>query len=569
MAPTFRSSRSGRQFVETANRSRTSAADHDIFEGLPIRRWSRQSHTISQEAKTEIPADNAGTTSSTITGKTDHHHPFPELPMPKDSHLLAPQSRALLRAARAGYIYLLPATKDTQPVDEREGHDMEDATTPAAKMERSYTTRKWSQVPRHVELPEVEFLAKRRPGLPSLYGASGAVTAAVPNASQPMRKAKIRKINPDTGNITIYDAWIPEGQKVEGEIKDESQAANGQQDVTVIKATPAPGTVVEGVGVANAEGIVVASTAVESPAKRKGPPPPKRKGRGLRGRGRKKVMFAPGEGAEVGGEDRPADGEQEEDDEDEEGEEGEDAEDAEDAEETTKHGETPQVDTPVAPATAPKLDPEAMPSLTPQPVAAENNVVSSAVEHLIPQPQSPVRPESEQLTPPAGPGLAIESSNVEEVSEVKPEPTPSADMMEDVQQTQPNPAGTVTERVEVTETVQPAPDEKVAVQSETKVAQTVPSDVPVPSETVEGSGRASITPEIQPNQMNTLVKEPARPTETYHIKTEQSPVVGAPDTEVKTENEPESTDIPTMQHPPIEDTKTATEMTIENKAGES
>ena len=68
---------------------------------------------------------------------------------------------------------------------------------------------------------------------------------------------------------------------MEGEIRDESQAIPvTKQDVVVTKATPAPGTVVEGVGVVNAEGVVVASTAVESPTKRKVPPPPKRNGKG-------------------------------------------------------------------------------------------------------------------------------------------------------------------------------------------------------------------------------------------------------------------------------------------------
>lgn len=503
--------------------------------------------------------------------------------MPKDSHLLAPHSRALLRAARAGYIYLLPASKDTQSVDERDGPDMEDATTPAVKNERSYTARKWSQIPRHVELPEVEFLAKRRPGLPSLYGASGAVTAAVPNASQPMRKAKIRKVDPETGNITIYDAWIPEGQKVEGEIKDESQASNGQPDVTVIKATPAPGTVVEGVGVANAEGIVVASTAVESPTKqRKGPPPPKRKGKGLRGRGRKKVMFAPGEGAEAGGEERVAEGEQDEDEDDEEGEEG---EDAEDGEETAKPGET-QTDTPMkdaAPAAAPKLDLEATPSLPP--ATANETAVAPTAEPIIPEPQSPIRPQSEQLTPPEEPVPEIEPTKVEEVSEVKPEPTPSADMMEDVQQTQPVSEVPVSEKVEVTETVQPAVDGTATIETETKVEQAVlPPEVPVPSEPVDEPQSATGVPETQPELPDTIqessTKEPSRPAEeTSQVKTEQPPTAEPGiEPEAKSETEPAVSepvaDAQAVQepNPPTEENtrnSAPAEAPVEEKAGES
>lgn len=476
-------------------------------------------------------------------------------------------------------------------MDERDGPDMEDATTPAVKNERSYTARKWSQIPRHVELPEVEFLAKRRPGLPSLYGASGAVTAAVPNGSQPMRKAKIRKVDPETGNITIYDAWIPEGQKVEGEIKDESQASNGHPDVTVIKATPAPGTVVEGVGVANAEGIVVASTAVESPTKRKGPPPPKRKGKGLRGRGRKKVMFAPGEGAETGGEERAAEGEQDEDEDDEEGEEGEEAENGEDGEEATKPGETSQTDTPMkdaapdaAPDTAPKLDLEAAPSLLP-PATQNENAVAPTAEPVIPEPQSPIRPQSEQLTPPEERIPEIEPTNVEEVPEVKPEPTPSADLMEDVQQTQPAPEVPVTEKVEVTETVQPAVDGTATVETETKLEQTVQlPDAPITSEAVEEPRTATAVPETQPELPDTIressTKEPSQPAEeTSQVKTEQFPAIEPrTEPEAKAETEP-SVPEPVAEeaaiqepNPPAEENATNTAPTgapVEEKAGES
>lgn len=572
--PQFRSSRSGRQFGETTNRSRTSAADHDIFEGLPIRRWTRQAHIISQDAKPDNhPDHNAAGSNNVAGGKPDQQ--FPELPMPKDSHLLAPQSRALLRAARAGYIYLLPASKDTQSVDERDGPDMEDATTPAVKNERSYTARKWSQIPRHVELPEVEFLAKRRPGLPSLYGASGAVTAAVPNASQPMRKAKIRKVDSETGNITIYDAWIPEGQKVEGEIKDESQASNGQPDVTVIKATPAPGTVVEGVGVANAEGIVVASTAVESPTKRKGPPPPKRKGKGLRGRGRKKVMFAPGEGAEAGGEDRAADGEQDEDEDDEEGEEGEDAEDGEEAAKPGESSDTPMKDAApdaapdTAVDTAPKLDLEATPNLPP---ATENVTVPPTAEPFIPEPQSPIRPQSEQLTPPEDPVPEIEPTDVEEVPEVKPEPTLSADLMEDVQQTQPVPEVPVTEKIEITQTVQPAVDGTTAVETEMKVEQTeLQPEAPITSEAVAEPQVAPTAPEPQPELTDTIqesvAKEPSQPADdTSQVKTEQSPAVEHhPEPEAKTETEPAVSE-PVAENQAIQDPNPTTEEEAVNSA---
>ena len=116
-----------------------------------------------------------------------------------------------------------------------------------------------------------------------------------------MRRTKFKKTDPETGNISIYEAWVPEGHRIEGEITGDVQAIAAQSEVPVKPEAPAPGTVVEGVGIVNAEGVVVAeagSAAVMTPPKRR-PPPPKRKGKGI-GKGRKKkVMFAPGEGADA------------------------------------------------------------------------------------------------------------------------------------------------------------------------------------------------------------------------------------------------------------------------------
>jgi hypothetical protein len=116
-----------------------------------------------------------------------------------------------------------------------------------------------------------------------------------------MRRTKFKKVDPETGNISIYEAWVPEGHRIEGEITGDLQTIAEQSQVPVKPEAPAPGTVVEGVGIVNAEGVVVAeagSAAVMTPPKRR-PPPPKRKGKGI-GKGRKKkVMFAPGEGADA------------------------------------------------------------------------------------------------------------------------------------------------------------------------------------------------------------------------------------------------------------------------------
>ncbi|KAJ5555557.1 hypothetical protein N7461_004027 [Penicillium sp. DV-2018c] len=292
MPSTFRSSRSGRHLDGAPNRTRTGQIDHDVFEGLPVRRWSKQPYTFSQAPKT---TDSEFGVQGPGEGPT-----LPELPMPRDSQLLPPISRALLRAARAGCINILQGSRAGED-EEKSVADAEDSATASHTADRSFTTRKWQTLPKHLEPAEVEFLAKRRPGLPSLYGASAGTDGSFGTASGPMRRTKFKKTDPETGNISIYQAWVPEGHRIEGEITGDLQTIVEQSDVPVKPEAPAPGTVVEGVGIVNAEGVVVAeagSAAVMTPPKRR-PPPPKRKGRGI-GKGRKKkVMFAPGEGADA------------------------------------------------------------------------------------------------------------------------------------------------------------------------------------------------------------------------------------------------------------------------------
>ncbi|KAJ5538033.1 hypothetical protein N7494_007512 [Penicillium frequentans] len=288
MPSTFRSSRSGRQL--DGNR-RTGQIDHDVFEGLPVRRWSRQPHTHSQIPKTEdseFTVQGPGGTSA-----------LPELAMPRDSQLLGASSRALLRAARAGCIYIHQNARAPDE-DDKTVADGEEGASGAHSADRTFTSRKWMTLPKHLEPAEVEFLAKRRSGLPSLYGGTTSVDGSG-SGPGPMRRTKFKKTDPETGKISIYEAWVPEGHRIEGEITGDVQAIVQQSTVPVNSEMPAPGTVVEGVGIVNSEGVVVAeagSASVMTPPKRR-PPPPKRKGKGI-GKGRKKkVMFAPGEGADA------------------------------------------------------------------------------------------------------------------------------------------------------------------------------------------------------------------------------------------------------------------------------
>ena len=254
--PQYRNSRTGARSTRTQ-------IDHDVFEGLPVRHWRKRSFNVS----TAPEKDNLDLLGTGNTG-------WPELPMPRDAQMYSPMSEALLRAARMGQVKK-PATPLLD--DEKEPGEDEDAD---GDLDMGFIAKRWAVVPKDMEGPEPEFLAKRRKGLPSVYtGATG------PLGSTPqMRKTKIRKVDTE-GNSYIWEVLVPDGQAVDGEIVEE--------EISPTQA-PAPGTVVEGLGVVNAEGVVIAGDQTMPAANRRRPPPPKRKAKGP-GRGRKKkVAFTPG-----------------------------------------------------------------------------------------------------------------------------------------------------------------------------------------------------------------------------------------------------------------------------------
>jgi hypothetical protein len=135
-----------------------------------------------------------------------------ELPhgMPKDSHLLPQHSQDLLRAARSGKIYKRPA-----PVEEEEADPEAVLGDKPEKKEddtkdKGFTAKAWKPIPRHIEHPEVEYLAKRRKGLITI---TAKTTSTVPT----LTKAKVKKIDA-AGNAYVQDVIVPTGQQVEGEI---------------------------------------------------------------------------------------------------------------------------------------------------------------------------------------------------------------------------------------------------------------------------------------------------------------------------------------------------------------
>lgn len=199
----------------------------------------------------------------------DHDTRWRELPMPKGSELYPIWSQALLRAARAGRI-LQRNSKANE--EDRDGAEDEDAE---GDLDTSFVANRWNQLPREAEEPEAEYLAKRRRGLPTLYGGW-----ATDGANVTMRKCKIKKIDAE-GNAYLLEVLIPEGTTIDGEYEE-------QEDLPI--QTPAVGTRVEGLGIANAEGVIVANEHMMPTPPRRRPPIPKRKPKGP-GRGRKKKII--------------------------------------------------------------------------------------------------------------------------------------------------------------------------------------------------------------------------------------------------------------------------------------
>ena len=182
-----------------------------------------------------------------------------ELPhgMPKDSHLLPQHSQDLLRAARSGRIYKRPPPVEEEEADPEAILGDKPEKKDDDPRDKGFTAKAWKQIPRHMEGPDIEYLAKRRKGLITI--ASKGTTAA-----PTLTKTTVRRTDA-AGNEYVQDVIVPKGQRVEGEVISQ----------TVI---PDP---------AAADGF-----AHPTPPKRKGAPPKGKKLKGP-GRGRKKKPIAP------------------------------------------------------------------------------------------------------------------------------------------------------------------------------------------------------------------------------------------------------------------------------------
>ncbi|KAF2488871.1 hypothetical protein BU16DRAFT_586660 [Lophium mytilinum] len=393
---------------DRTNRSGRGQVEHNVLEGLPINQYREVEVTVGQNLEEKASIDKDA---------------WPELPMPRDSHLLPEHSQQLLRAARAGRLYKPPLPVD----EEKENPDEEDENK---QTQRTFTVRKYVKVARTAEEPEPEYLAKRRKGLPSQYSVySGAVGPLAQTGS--FRKTKVKKVDND-GNVSVYEVLVPEGQTVEGEVQDNETLPDAPPVAAV------PGTVVEGVGVVNPEGVVVSNDLIQQTPPRRRPPISKKKSKKGPGRGKKKVAFetegantgnvaadgsntlsAPGNNTE-GGSIGPSDGDtpmaDAQDGEDEEGEDGEDEDGSDD--DDREEGELPQ--TPVqssSPSKKAELSTDPVRESTPP--SAPDTIKSPAKEE--PKTRSSRDPSSSPDLP-----LAIAHSRQNSMNQIPTLDSPSA-----------------------------------------------------------------------------------------------------------------------------------------------
>ena len=130
--------------------------------------------------------------------------------MPKDSHLLPQHSQDLLRAARSGKLY----GKRTAPAEEEE---IDPEITLGEKPEKKeddtkvqgYTVKTWKQLPRHMEAPDIDYLAKRRKNIKTV--------TTKPTAAPTLTKATVKRIDA-TGAEYLQDVVVPNGQEIDGEV---------------------------------------------------------------------------------------------------------------------------------------------------------------------------------------------------------------------------------------------------------------------------------------------------------------------------------------------------------------
>jgi len=252
-------------------------ADNDTLDGLPIRQWRKQEVVVGANdppsSVTDAPRRGEGI--------------WKELPMPEGSNNYPIWSQQILRAARAGRIlhsqeiirklYGKKSAEDDKgaEVDEAEEGDEKRGTK---RDSQGLAVSKWTQLTRQQEESNTEYLAKRRVGLPSVHRIPAI------NASS-LKQIRVRRVDADNQPV-IYEVLVGEGKIVQGEATEQLPG----DDELVVK--PAPGTMVEGLGVTNENGLIIYAEAPVQLFGRGRAAQPKKKTKRGAAKGRKKAGIA-------------------------------------------------------------------------------------------------------------------------------------------------------------------------------------------------------------------------------------------------------------------------------------
>lgn len=102
--------------------------------------------------------------------------------MPRGSELYSPMSQALLRAARMGHFNRPAPPSALSSLEDEKELGLEDEAG-ERETEMGFMAKRWQLVPKELEEVEPEYLAKRRVGLASTYGAGGTVGGGVGTAA--------------------------------------------------------------------------------------------------------------------------------------------------------------------------------------------------------------------------------------------------------------------------------------------------------------------------------------------------------------------------------------------------
>lgn len=193
--------------------------DHDIYDGIPVRQWRRENVTVAP------PPDQENTNAQNDIWAIELPHG-----MPKDSHLLPQHSQDLLRAARSGKIYRRPVPVEEEEADADVVLDGKPEKKEEDPKEKGFVAKAWKPVPRHLDLTDNDFLAKKRKNLVPMKPVAPPVVAT-------LTKTTVKRVDA-AGNEYVQELVVPHGQKVEGEVISQTEIPDPNASLLIAHPTP-------------------------------------------------------------------------------------------------------------------------------------------------------------------------------------------------------------------------------------------------------------------------------------------------------------------------------------------